>query len=409
MDPVPCDAVVPAEVWALVASSSQPPDYYVLRDALRTSRGGRLLTSTESAVISAVVRSAQATAAFAEAERVRTERDAGATFSPSSILLCTAYSSDYSIGRLCEAVNRQYAARHGYRFESVVLPYSEMLEAVAPRAHPTWYKVLLLRRLLSEAAAQGVTWIMWLDADAIVVEQETRILEDIVSAAHGRELIVAEDMHVGCLLNAGVLLVRACAWSEAMWADVWEERRYWGVPYYEQASLVAVLRTRLEGLETVRPFHSFTSGGPQGPKLFAHVAVLPTLDFNSNRWERGAAASDRAVEEGGDRSPTTGLGGHSHGSTSEGRDTIDGTDDSPGADAAGLRARFIFHPAGGNKLAALLRVVGDCGITVPPAVVPDEFRLFRRSHGRMPKEAAAEAAAAAALRRVQGAPVRAPE
>lgn len=403
MDSPPAeDAVLPAEVWALIAASAaQPPDYYVLRDLLRASRGGRFLSSSESAVVSAVVRSAQATAAFAEAERVRSERDADAVFRPDSVLLCTAYSSDYSIGRLCEAVNRQYATHHGYRFESAVLPYSEMLDAIAPRAHPTWYKVLLLRRLLSESAVKGVAWIMWLDADAIVIEQTTRILEDIVAVARGRELIVAEDMHVGCLINAGVLLVRACAWSEAVWTDVWNERRYWGVPFYEQAALTSVLRMRLEGLEGVRPFHSFSVGGPKGPKLFAHVAVLPTLDFNSNRWGSAATrdSSDKAEERPcveSSRPQEVGAG-------------INESTDTGRALDVGARARFIFHPAGGNKLSALLRVVGDCGIVVPPEAVPDEFRLFRRSHGRMPKESAAEAAAAAALRRLHGAPGRAPE
>lgn len=29
------------------------------------------------------------------------------------ILVCTAYSEDYTIGRLCELVNREYATRHG--------------------------------------------------------------------------------------------------------------------------------------------------------------------------------------------------------------------------------------------------------------------------------------------------------
>ena len=361
---IPDDAVLATEVTELLELSPQAT-FYELRDTVRARRAGRLLTLQESETIGAVLRKANALAVVAEAQRVRAERDP-AVLSPSAVLLCTAYSSDYSIGGLCEAANRQYAERHGYQFESVVLPYADMLSAIAPRAHPTWYKVFLLRRCLSEAAARGVAWIVWIDADAIVIEPRTRIFEDIIRGdASGRELICAEDMHTGCYLNAGVLLVRVCEWSVSLWDDVWADRRYWGVPYYEQGALVAALRARQEGLETVKPFHSFARGGPQGPKLFAHVAVLPTLDLNSNRW-------------------------------SDTRGTAE-VSDVAGTSTACPRARFIFHPAGGQKLQSLLRVISDCGLArvLPADVIPTEFRLLRRSHGREPTAEVKAAALAA--------------
>lgn len=37
-----------------------------------------------------------------------------------SILVCTAYSSDYTIGRLCELVNEEYAHKHGYGYFSML-------------------------------------------------------------------------------------------------------------------------------------------------------------------------------------------------------------------------------------------------------------------------------------------------
>ena len=91
-----------------------------------------------------------------------------------------------------------------------------LLAAVAPRPHATWYKVLLMRQLLATAEARGIAWLMWIDADAAVINPAVRLLEDIVAAASGRELIVGEDLHpTSDHLNAGVLLVRAGAWARA--------------------------------------------------------------------------------------------------------------------------------------------------------------------------------------------------
>ena len=57
-----------------------------------------------------------------------------------NITICTAYSDDYYIGQICEKINRKYASRHGYQFQSTVLSYREMLSIIEPREHCTWYK-----------------------------------------------------------------------------------------------------------------------------------------------------------------------------------------------------------------------------------------------------------------------------
>ena len=62
--------------------------------------------------------------------------------------------------------------------------------------------------------------------------------------------------------------------------------------------LLEQLTLRREGLRGVRPFHSFRDRGPQGPKLFPHVAVLPRYMFNTNRGDTctGATRSGRKNE-----------------------------------------------------------------------------------------------------------------
>jgi hypothetical protein len=72
---------------------------------------GRSLTRAERETISAAL-------------RMQTNKEAD--MAPmqtcgSQVVVFTAYSSDYSIGKLCEAVNRVYAHKHGYIYEARVM------------------------------------------------------------------------------------------------------------------------------------------------------------------------------------------------------------------------------------------------------------------------------------------------
>ena len=176
------------------------------------------------------------------------------TLVPSDILILMAYSSDYTIGSVCEAVNRHYATRHGYSFECVVQSYEDMLSVIAPRTHCTWYKVYLINSLLHSQGHSHTQYkfILWIDADAIVIDHSVTI-EDIIfnrvsecssdkyeegvdgiskysssdecsSDVVAPDLIVSTDMSEGssCPLNCGVLLIRVSEWSVQLWKDVWE-------------------------------------------------------------------------------------------------------------------------------------------------------------------------------------------
>ena len=64
-----------------------------------------------------------------------------------NVLMFTAFSQDYSLGYICEHVNKTYCARYGYLFRSYVLPYQEIMNKVAPKSHCTWFKVYLIRQV----------------------------------------------------------------------------------------------------------------------------------------------------------------------------------------------------------------------------------------------------------------------
>lgn len=113
--------------------------------SLVSTRIGRTINYSERKHISDSLRAAYCTAA----EVKREEDDEGHR----GVLLFTAYTEDYSIGRLCDEVNRRYAAKHNYNYLSEVLLYEDMLAAIGPsKTHCTWFKVLLLTRLLDTQA-----------------------------------------------------------------------------------------------------------------------------------------------------------------------------------------------------------------------------------------------------------------
>ena len=87
-------------------------------------------------------------AAFCVAAEVkRMEADTGSR----GILLFTAYTEDYTIGKLCDTVNRKYAEKYNYKYVSKVLTYAEMLGEIGPnKTHCTWYKVLMINKFLNE-------------------------------------------------------------------------------------------------------------------------------------------------------------------------------------------------------------------------------------------------------------------
>merc|ERR1712059_15956 len=160
-----------------------------------------------------------------------------------------AYTDNYhKVGDLCATVNEEYALRHNYEFRNVVLPDTEVLEKVSPRGHATWYKVLLfieeLEAWLNANPSQVVStsggedydevinnsasisspedeYLVWLDADAEVIAPEKK-LEHIVAFGNGKDLIIGEDMHLGNLVNCGVIFIKKSQWSYDMWKQVWE-------------------------------------------------------------------------------------------------------------------------------------------------------------------------------------------
>ena len=105
------------------------------------------------------------------------------------VLLFTAFSLDYAVGHLCAAANKAFAAKHGYGWRCRALPLEEMAAAL-DGGPPTWYKVLMLNQLLAEQQATKeppYTHIMWVDADAVVIDH-TKKVEQLIALGNYREM-----------------------------------------------------------------------------------------------------------------------------------------------------------------------------------------------------------------------------
>ena len=229
------------------------------------------------------------------------------------VLLFTGFSLNYTVGHLCSAANAAYAARHGYGWRCDALPLEEM-EARTDGAFGSWYKVSMINQLLAEQAERETsrtsddwpyTHLMWIDADAAVIDHSKRV-EDLITLGGSRaQLILAEDMTQCCLLNAGVLIIRCSAWSRALWSELWSAswaKKYRTTPFYEQSALLRWLKTHGEDLcagvdSGEAAFHSYRGGSPV--KYTAHLCVVSheMLNTNQQRSSSGIEAATGESEE----------------------------------------------------------------------------------------------------------------
>lgn len=299
-------------------------------------------------------------------------------------IVCTAYTTNYTIGKLCSPVNMEYCHRHGYHWiEESDHEYESMLRIISPRTNCSWYKILMLKRLMNRllaeerieqlptVAARNVRYLMWIDADAIIVNPE-RTLESIVETSGEMELIISEDMSESSRINAGIFLLKVCPWSASLLEDVWQSERYFKVAHFDQAAMEKQLRVLFEGLdEKYLPFHSYSPSGPRGPKFFTHTCVLESQDFNTNISDRideilADGEGRDVISEGGKLSKRQRKLRRKSAKDSETRGKIQR-----------FYAQFAFHVAGRrNKVKVLLDIFHSRGIAIPSELGTEELQRF---------------------------------
>ena len=160
------------------------------------------------------------------------------------VSLITVFADDDEAGFLCGAVNFCYSERHGYRMLPLTLSRSDM-EVLCEGRHFAWAKVALLRWifavdgdewLVGNASAKllrtrlgevvrktlaASEWLVWLDADLMVINHELRIATLIRDAMH---LVLGEHMAEFDWVNTSLLACNtSSAWVRSLWAKLWTE------------------------------------------------------------------------------------------------------------------------------------------------------------------------------------------
>jgi ADP-heptose:LPS heptosyltransferase len=157
-----------------------------------------------------------------------------------------------SIARITSARLREYAARQRYP----LLHYEKSLDPARP---PSWGKILAVRNAL---LSRQTDWVMWLDADAIVMDLDfpaTRLIDDHV------DLIFASDQNG---LNSGIFLIRHCEWS---------------LRFLESVYLLGEVHLDPDGYNPLWEQSTFKHLIVHFAEVEQHVKILPQVAMNSNR------------------------------------------------------------------------------------------------------------------------------
>jgi hypothetical protein len=91
-----------------------------------------------------------------------------------------------------------YCDRHGYTY----IRYREMID---PNLIPTWNKLLAVRKELPK-----FDWVLWLDADALIVNPSQRIEDVLAHYESGKDMLFSSDDQGLC---AGVFFAKNTAWT----------------------------------------------------------------------------------------------------------------------------------------------------------------------------------------------------
>lgn len=100
-------------------------------------------------------------------------------------------------GDLTGEVASRYCERHGYTY----VRYRELID---PQRIATWNKLIAVQRELPQ-----FDWVLWLDADALIVNPKQSIEELLVSQPHNKEMLFSSDNQGLC---AGVFFAKNTGW-----------------------------------------------------------------------------------------------------------------------------------------------------------------------------------------------------
>ena len=161
----------------------------------------------------------------------------------------------------CTKSQEDHARLHGYdriTDESIFCPHR----------HPTWSKILLIQKYLSE-----YEFILWIDGDVMIMNFERKIEEFINLLPKEKFLLIGRDFQG---LNGGIFLIRNCEKAHAFLADVWKRDDMSHKLFHEQTAMDDLIKTTYKGCARIIPHE--------------HISIFNAYDYRMDErvcWKPG--------------------------------------------------------------------------------------------------------------------------
>jgi len=105
------------------------------------------------------------------------------------------------LGEVSAPLVQAYASKHGYGF----VCYRSLFN---PQQPASWNKLMAVCSQMDDC-----DWIMWLDADIVLMRQDIKLEEIVNTFSWNKPLLISLDKWGVCF---GAFLVKNCAWSKAL-------------------------------------------------------------------------------------------------------------------------------------------------------------------------------------------------
>jgi hypothetical protein len=196
--------------------------------------------------------------------------------SASHIAVVTIAAGDeyQALVRLGTESKKKYCEQHGYDFIFIE-------ESTDPTRRIYWSKILALLKALENPSYE---WVVWMDADTLIMNQGIR-LEELIDEQYN--MMIAEDFQG---INAGVFFLRNCEWSSQFLNTVYGRTDCLNEWLNEQTAMVRVLEDRTYGKRTkIVPQRLFNSYAAEMAPYSRKVTYQPgdfILHFASARGQQ---------------------------------------------------------------------------------------------------------------------------
>lgn len=130
---------------------------------------------------------------------------------------------------LCTVSQVRHAKNHGYQRITEELDFDEQKRELQ------WSKVPLIQKHLKDW-----DWIVWLDGDVLITNQDRKIEDLIKLVQPGKFFFIGRDFQG---LNSGVFIIKNCPLAHEFLADVWAFPGFDRQLFHEQTAMDNLIQT----------------------------------------------------------------------------------------------------------------------------------------------------------------------